>query len=73
MRKGGQDPSDRALRNATVKLVTNAVIAANDPKVGRAEALRRAMLALIDKGTEQEAHSSFWAPFVVVGEGAAAK
>ena len=51
------------------KLVSNAVIAANDPKVGRAEALRRAMLALIDKGTEQEAHPSFWAPFVVVGEG----
>jgi CHAT domain-containing protein len=31
------------------------------------------MLALIDKGTTDEAHPDFWAPFVVVGEGAAAK
>jgi CHAT domain-containing protein/Tfp pilus assembly protein PilF len=59
--------------NATVKLVTNAVTAASDPKIGRAEALRRAMLALIDRGTEQEAHPSYWAPFVLVGEGAAAR
>jgi len=58
--------------SATVKLITNAVTTTNDPKVGRAEALRRAMLALIDKGTLQEAHPSLWAPFVVVGEGAAA-
>src|SRR5262249_4774554 len=43
---------------------------AADPKVGRAEAMRRSMLALIDKGTPEEAHPSYWAPFVVVGEGA---
>jgi CHAT domain-containing protein len=41
----------------------------HDPHVGRAEALRRAMLALIDKGGAQ-AHPAYWAPFVVVGEGA---
>jgi CHAT domain-containing protein len=35
--------------------------------------LRRAMLAMIDKGKPQEAHPAYWAPFVVVGEGAAAK
>lgn len=29
------------------------------------------MLALIDKGEPHEAHPAFWAPFVVVGEGAA--
>jgi CHAT domain-containing protein len=29
------------------------------------------MLALIDKGETHEAHPAFWAPFVVVGEGAA--
>jgi CHAT domain-containing protein len=39
--------------------------------VGRAEALRRAMLAMIDKGKSHEAHPAYWAPFVVVGEGAA--
>jgi CHAT domain-containing protein len=44
-----------------------------DPKVGRAEAMRRSMLALIDKGSKEEAHPAFWAPFVVVGEGAAGR
>jgi CHAT domain-containing protein len=43
---------------------------ARDTKVGRAEALRRSMLALIDKGEPQQAHPAYWAPFVVVGEGA---
>jgi CHAT domain-containing protein len=38
-----------------------------------AEALRRAMLAMIDKGKPHEAHPAFWAPFVVVGEGAAVR
>jgi CHAT domain-containing protein/tetratricopeptide (TPR) repeat protein len=57
--------------NATVKLITTAMIEMTaSPAVGRAEALRRAMLALIDKGTAQEAHPSYWAPFIVVGEGA---
>jgi CHAT domain-containing protein/Tfp pilus assembly protein PilF len=41
-----------------------------DPKRGRAEALRRSMLALIGKGGGN-AHPTTWAPFVVVGEGAA--
>jgi CHAT domain-containing protein/tetratricopeptide (TPR) repeat protein len=58
--------------DATVKLITAAVRdMAGDPKVGRAEALRRSMLALLDSGTAEEAHPAFWAPFVVVGEGAA--
>jgi CHAT domain-containing protein/tetratricopeptide (TPR) repeat protein len=57
--------------DATVKLVTGTVAAmAGDATVGRAEALRRAMLTLIDKGGS-EAHPAYWAPFVVVGEGAA--
>ena len=39
--------------------------------VGRAEALRRAMLAVMNKpGDALAAHPSYWAPFVVVGEGA---
>jgi CHAT domain-containing protein/tetratricopeptide (TPR) repeat protein len=60
--------------DATVKLVTAAVREISRHKrVGRAEALRRAMLALIDKGKPYEAHPAYWAPFVVVGEGAAAR
>jgi tetratricopeptide (TPR) repeat protein/CHAT domain-containing protein len=59
--------------DATVKLVTTAAAEiAADTKVGRAEAMRRAMRALIEKGTPIEAHPSYWAPFVVVGEGGAA-
>jgi CHAT domain-containing protein len=46
---------------------------ASDKGVGRAEAMRQSMLALIDKGAAYEAHPAFWAPFVVVGEGAAAR
>ena len=57
---------------ATVKLIVSAVGAmSRDAKVGRAEALRRAMLSLIDTGKPHEAHPAFWAPFIVVGEGAA--
>jgi CHAT domain-containing protein len=65
--------------DATVKLITSAVGAmARDKTVGRAEALRRAMLAMIDNanktgGQPHEAHPANWAPFVVVGEGAAAR
>ena len=59
---------------ATVKLITGAVgEMARDVRVGRAEAMRRSMLALIDKGSKEEAHPAFWAPFVVVGEGAAGR
>ena len=56
---------------ATVKLVTGAMgrLAANKA-MGRAEAMRQSMLALINK-SGPEAHPAFWAPFVVVGEGAA--
>ena len=37
--------------------------------MGRAEAMRQSMLALVERGTPQEAHPASWAPFVVVGEG----
>ena len=37
------------------------------PELGRAEALRRSMLALV--ANDNYAHPAFWAPFVVVGEG----
>jgi CHAT domain-containing protein len=58
--------------DATVKLITGTVREmVRDPKVGRSEALRRSMLALIDNGAPHEAHPAYWAPFMVVGEGAA--
>jgi CHAT domain-containing protein len=31
------------------------------------------MLTMIDKGEPRESHPAYWAPFIVVGEGAAAK
>ena len=41
-----------------------------DPARGRAEAFRRAMIALIDDPSQaSNAHPAVWAPFVVVGEG----
>ena len=44
-----------------------------DPKIGRAEALRRSMLSMITSGKDYEAHPAFWAPFVLVGEGGAGR
>lgn len=41
-----------------------------DPRMGRAEAFRRAMVALLDDDRRRwAAHPSAWAPFVIVGEG----
>ena len=55
--------------NATVALITKAFQAIeNKPNIGRAEAMRQAMLHLISSGGPA-AHPSRWAPFVVVGEG----
>jgi hypothetical protein len=42
-----------------------------DKSMGRAEALRQSMIALIDKGAPHETHPAYWAPFVVAGEGGA--
>ena len=43
---------------------------ADNPDIGRAEALRRSMLAMMQTdGKDYFAHPMFWAPFVVVGEG----
>ncbi len=57
--------------SATVKLTTGMLgELAKNPKIGRAEAHRRSMLALMNDPDEAMlAHPLFWAPFVVVGEG----
>ncbi len=43
-----------------------------DPKLGRAEALRQAMLAYLnDASSPRNAYPALWAPFALIGEGAA--
>ncbi len=43
-----------------------------DPTLGRAEALRRAMLGyLADPSNPGNAYPALWAPFSLIGEGAA--
>jgi CHAT domain-containing protein len=59
--------SDAATRLTT----TTFDILQSDPNVGRAEALRRAMLAYMNDGIDPlNGHPALWGPFVVVGEGA---
>jgi CHAT domain-containing protein/tetratricopeptide (TPR) repeat protein len=57
--------------DAAVQLVIGTFKHLQENKVGRAEALRRAMVAFIEDPTARDnGHPSIWAPFVVVGEGA---
>lgn len=64
---------------AAVSLITTAIQAvAQEPGIGRAEALRRAMLTMMQDTSRPvhwvaAAHPSVWAPFVVVGEGGAGR
>ena len=60
--------------DAAVALITTTVkIISGDARIGRSEGLRRAMLEMIDYGKPEQAHPSYWAPFALVGEGAAAR
>jgi CHAT domain-containing protein/tetratricopeptide (TPR) repeat protein len=58
--------------DAAVRLITGTFAELKaDPEIGRAEAQRRAIVALMsDPSQEDNLHPSVWAPFVVVGEGA---
>jgi CHAT domain-containing protein len=69
-----RSPHWEATSDATVKLITKAIaeLKAN-PKIGRAEALRRSMPTMVDSENHYEAHPAFWAPFVLVGERGAAR
>ncbi|WP_225032192.1 CHAT domain-containing tetratricopeptide repeat protein [Paraburkholderia sp. XV] len=59
--------------DSTAAIMTTATrTLAESPEIGRAEALRRAMVSLLDGGNQEKfAHPIFWAPFVNVGEGGA--
>jgi len=58
--------------DAAVRLTTAAFTQLDrNPRAGRAEALHRAMIELMDDTSQEDnAHPAVWAPFVVVGEGA---
>jgi CHAT domain-containing protein/Tfp pilus assembly protein PilF len=59
--------------DAAVKLTTKAFAELKaDPNIGRAEALRRSMVELMQHGAPEDAHPAAWGPFVVVGEGGSA-
>jgi CHAT domain-containing protein len=59
--------------NAATRITTATFdVLSRDPKLGRAEALRRAMLAYLnDRSSPRNAYPAFWAPFALIGEGQA--
>ena len=61
-----------AVPSEAAKRLTTGMFAASDSDamIGPAEALRRFMSELIADESPMYAHSMFWTPFMVVGEGA---
>jgi CHAT domain-containing protein len=58
------------LSQAATQLTTKMLKETKDKTVGRAEALKRSMIAMMNNTKDNYlAHPMFWAPFVVVGEG----
>lgn len=55
---------------AAVELISSTLKTAQQTGVGLAAAQRAAILDLVGRGGPQRTHPAFWAPFVVVGEGA---
>jgi CHAT domain-containing protein len=61
-----------ASESATRLTTSTFGIMKSNPAIGRAEALRRAMVAYMnDKRDPLNAYPAFWGPFSVVGEGEA--
>lgn len=59
--------ADKAAVRLTTKMLSGLSV---NPAIGRAEALRRSMMALLNSPDIKEyAHPMFWAPFVLVGGG----
>ncbi|MDA9399350.1 CHAT domain-containing tetratricopeptide repeat protein [Bradyrhizobium sp. CCBAU 45389] len=56
---------------AATRLTTSTfALLKNEPKIGRAEALRRAMLAYVDDASSpRNAYPAMWGPFALIGEG----
>jgi CHAT domain-containing protein len=65
--------SNWSVETVSAKLITTDIFARQvaNPQLGRAEALRQAMLAIMAQGTPQYryAHPLFWAPFSLIGDG----
>ncbi len=60
--------------DAAVLLITSTVRAIkHDGRIGQSEALRRAIVRIVETGLSEQTHPAYWAPFVVVGEGTEAR